>query len=89
MDIYPEFTPVLYDLYFHGNDNDSGIMDSIVVAYETQVNLPLNTFYKRGYIFLGWKEDINDDDIDYLNGDTFIYDKANSMHLYAHWQVIE
>lgn len=49
-----KWTPITYKIQFYGSGG-SGTMSELVCTYDQAVHLPKNQFYKKGYLFEGWK----------------------------------
>lgn len=86
--LYAVWTPVSYTLKFDGNTG-VGVMADIPMTYDTEITLPLNTFTKEGYHFIGWatapdagvsyKDNVNIKNLTAVNG--------KEITLYAVWEI--
>ncbi|MFA6662310.1 MAG: InlB B-repeat-containing protein, partial [Bacilli bacterium] len=84
---YAEFRSNSYDIIFYGEDSDSGSMDQLVVPYDSTVDLPTNTYTRKGYDFIGWRLSETDTTPAYLDGTSLLLD-SEGLNLYATWQPI-
>ena len=55
----------------------------IIDRINNKTNIPLNTFTNNGYEFLGWSENKDAVDPEYLDGD--LYAVTGNVILYAVW----
>ena len=70
-------------LIFHANQGE-GEMESITALTAEQITLPMNTFTRVGYTFVGWSLQ-QDGEVQYEDG--CLYEMATQTHtLYACWQ---
>ena len=82
-----KWEPITYTISFNRNGGE-GSMDNITAAYDEEVVLPLNTFTKAGYDFLGWNTS-NTKTAKYKDGETVknLADSAyKTVSLYAVWR---
>ncbi len=80
--VYAQWTQHPY-IKFDANDGD-GKMAPIEVEVDEKVTLPLCTFTREGYIFVGWATDLKAKTADYYDGATItIREKVTT--LYAIW----
>ncbi len=70
---------------FDGNLATSGSMDNITVKIGETIKLPLNSFAKDGYVFLGWSIERNGN-IGYMNGRNYTASEKEIQILYACWE---
>src|SRR5690554_4982673 len=78
------YTPNDYYIRFMSDEADSGMMDPIIASYDSNVFIPDNQYERRGYFFAGWKKDAESDNVDYLNGESFVLEEEG-VDLYAEW----
>ncbi|MDE5990232.1 MAG: InlB B-repeat-containing protein, partial [Clostridia bacterium] len=69
---------------FEGNGSNLGIMSDIIVESNSPVKLPLNTFVRDGYEFIGWS-DIPNGSVKNKDGGWF-YMEDGVVTLFACWQ---
>lgn len=82
--LYAQWTVNSYILTFSKNDdNASGAMDSLNLAYDSTVTLPDIGFAKTGWDFSGWMTN-QDDDVAYGNSAAYTMG-AKDDTLYAKW----
>ena len=78
------FTPNNNILHFDGNGATSGTMEDMTIATDATVNLPKNSFERKGYAFKGWQ-----------TSEVFVKDQGSYTMgtetedtLYAVWEII-
>ncbi len=82
-----KWNPITYTISFNRNEGE-GSMDSITATYDEDVALPLNTFTRAGYDFIGWNT-YNSSSVAYKDGETVknLTDSAyKTVTLYAVWR---
>ncbi len=88
--IYAKWTPNTYSVAFNKNDNAAtGNMNNQSMTYGTSSNLTNNSYYKRGYKFVGWNTASDGTGTAYLNGAS-VSNLTNvnngTVTLYAQWE---
>ena len=72
-------------IHFNANGAE-GTMNSITVATDHTVTLPLNQFVKNGYTFIGWKKSADENEgATYSNGASYLMGTESEYTLYAVW----
>ncbi len=82
-----KWNPITYTISFNRNEGE-GSMDSITATYDEDVALPLNTFTRAGYDFIGWNT-YSSSSVAYKDGETVknLTDSAyKTVTLYAVWR---
>ena len=54
-----------YTIAFNGNGSTSGSMSNLPMTYDETQKLPVNTFEKTGYEFIGWTTNRNSNEVQY------------------------
>ena len=89
------YTPNKYTVTYNANGG-SGTMPSSTATYNTNFLTRPNTFYRRGYRFLGWNEKANGTGTQWSTTSTGVYENnqtaqkwtyTNNITLYAQWEV--
>ena len=88
--LYAKWTPNSYSISFNKNDNAAtGTMNNQSMTYGTSSNLTNNSYYKRGYKFVGWNTASDGTGTAYLNGAS-VSNLTNvnngTVTLYAQWE---
>lgn len=86
--IYAQWVPNTYIVRFNGNGGQ-GTMTDFMVTYDNEVSLPLNTFLKSGYAFLGWDTASSGTAIAYTDGQNILNlttENGEVINLYAIWK---
>ncbi|MBQ1551750.1 MAG: InlB B-repeat-containing protein, partial [Bacilli bacterium] len=88
--LYAKWTPNTYSIVFDKNDNAAtGTMGNQSMTYGTSSNLTNNSYYKRGYKFVGWNTASDGTGTAYLNGAS-VSNLTNvnngTVTLYAQWE---
>ena len=74
---------VYYTITFNANGG-SGSMSSQTVSAGTSFYLPINTFTRSGYEFVGWNTNADASGVSYTNGQNIT--PSGDMTLYAQWK---
>ena len=80
-----QWTANTYSISYDADDGD-GDMSETSATYNKTVTLSQNKFTRKGYKFLGWSLKNDGSSVDYQNGASFTYDKADDITLYAVWE---
>lgn len=88
--LYAKWTPNTYSIVFDKNDNAAtGTMNNQSMNYGTSSNLTNNSYYKRGFKFVGWNTASDGTGTAYLNGAS-VSNLTNvnngTITLYAQWE---
>lgn len=83
--IYAIWKPKTYSISYDAGDGD-GDMSETSATYNKTVTLSQNKFTRKGYKFLGWSLKSDGASVDYQDGASFTYDKADDITLYAVWE---
>lgn len=83
--VYAIWKPKTYSISYDAGDGD-GDMSETSATYNKTVTLSQNKFTRKGYKFLGWSLKNDGSSVDYQNGASFTYDKADDITLYAVWE---
>ncbi len=59
-EIYASAKPIDYVIHYHPNGG-TGVMDDTHAEFDVEDNLSTNTFEREGYVFVGWKAYIGDE----------------------------
>ncbi|MFA7076398.1 MAG: dockerin type I repeat-containing protein, partial [Candidatus Izemoplasmatales bacterium] len=78
------YEPNDYEVRFHSIEPAAGSMDTIVVTYNSEIQIPANNFSRSGYYFGGWKTNPDSEYPDLLEQDTFVLEDEGK-DLYATW----
>ncbi|MFA7106956.1 MAG: InlB B-repeat-containing protein, partial [Candidatus Izemoplasmatales bacterium] len=73
-----------YEVRFHSVEPATGTMDTLIVTYNSEVQIPTNGFARTGYYFGGWKTDPDGEYPELLDQDSFTLDEEGK-DLYATW----
>ena len=79
-----------YTIAFDANGGN-GTMDAVMVMTENDFSLPMNTFTKEKYRFLGWSR-TSDGEVEFTDGQTITEDLTSpktTITLYAKWEMTE
>ena len=89
--------PNEFTITFQGNngtytpsepEQDNTYYTQTGVKFNREVTLMANEFTRAGYEFLGWatsQENANSRTVEYADGESFMFDNAENMTLYAVW----
>ncbi|MCL2287739.1 MAG: InlB B-repeat-containing protein, partial [Candidatus Bathyarchaeota archaeon] len=78
-------TLTVYAIISYEPNGGSGAMSSQIVSFNSPITLDANSFTKLGYTFTGWNTAADGTGQPYDDGDTFTYDIAGNLVLYAQW----
>lgn len=88
--LYAKWTPNTYSIVFDKNDNAAtGTMNNQSMNYGTSSNLTNNSYYKRGFKFVGWNTASDGTGTAYLNGASvskLTNVNNGTITLYAQWE---
>jgi uncharacterized repeat protein (TIGR02543 family) len=70
-------------LVFNANGG-SGAMDTVSIKTDETIALPVNTFNKTGYTFIGWSN-VQNGSVVYNDGQSFSMSSSTTITLYAVW----
>jgi uncharacterized repeat protein (TIGR02543 family) len=76
---------VYYTITFNANGG-SGSMSSQTVSAGTSFYLPINTFTRSGYEFVGWNTNADGSGVSYTNGQRIT--PSRNITLYAQWEEV-
>ncbi len=83
---YAKWTANINTLKFNSNGG-SGSMSDVKIATGKDVNLPSNSFTKKGYTFIGWKKTSNADELpSYPDQGNYLMGSESTYTLYAVWE---
>ncbi len=82
---YAKWTAKTNTLRFDGNGNTAGIMENLEMDTAQSSPLPVNTFVRDGYTFIGWATSIYDGVV-YADEATYTMGAKEQYTLYAIWQ---
>ncbi len=86
--LYATWTPNKYYIVFDGNGNTSGSMARKTCNYDKDCILSSNSFYKKGYDFIGWNTNADGTGTTYVDKATIknlTSTNEASITLYAQW----
>ena len=72
------------ELILYGNEDDNNATKSIKIKTDEVINLPKNTFIKKGYSFVGWAN-TSDGEVSYFNEAEYKMGADIGYSLYAVW----
>ena len=82
--LYAQWKANQYKIHYDSNGG-SGTMNDSTVTYDGTFTLPKNTFTNNGYQFLGWSKTKDGDVSAYEDEESFKYQTASNLTLYAVW----
>ena len=87
--LYAHWEANRYTIKFDGNGSTSGNMEDLEMTYEEEKSLPINTYQKTGYTFIGWNEDKEATTAQYTeetNVKNLTTENGETITLYAIWK---
>jgi uncharacterized repeat protein (TIGR02543 family) len=90
--LYAKWGANSYVVTFDANGGDGGSMQPLPRAYDSEQNIPANTYTRQFYTFLGWNTEAGGSGTPYAAGaaiSNLTTDDSEEITLYAQWAINE
>jgi uncharacterized repeat protein (TIGR02543 family) len=93
LDVYAKWKVNQYNVKFYGNGNTSGKMNALEGCdYGTSYKLPVNSFARNGYTFVGWNTSADGSGEEYADNQSvkdLSAKNGETIRLYAQWLAVK